>query len=296
MDKYSDQAAGLRRYSTNKGNAGSIPGKKAVCCLAVASGKGGVGKTFVSVNLAVALQRLGKQVLMVDADLGLANADIVFGVTPKYTLQDALFMGRSFDEVVCKTPYGVHLLGASSGTKEMVSMGAARISMLINELLRFANNYDVLLFDCAAGIDQNVTAFLSAAPQAIIVATPQATSIMDAYALLKIIHQDKLTEQVGLIVNMSKQESQGQKVLETLTRVAHNYLSNCNVDLLGIVPQSAAVSQALQKRRPLLDFDEDDPAAVRIKEIAKSILQKRRGNTQLGEQQAAKLLNSLMKA
>lgn len=293
MMENNDQAASLRNLASASDNKMQLQSKKAVCCISIASGKGGVGKTFFTVNLAVAFSKLNKKVLLVDADLGLANADIVLGVTPEFSIQDAIFKGKDLREVAVRTDYGVDLLAASSGSKEMISLGAARMGMFIKELISFASEYDVLLFDCSAGIDNNVTSFISATPQSIIIATAQPTSVMDVYALMKIIHQDNLSENVGLVVNMVDSDSQGQKVADTLSMVSQRYLTT-SMDLLGILPNSMNVQKALHMRKPLLSAYEDDAVSERIRRIARIILQKHGGMTKLENLNADKLINGLM--
>jgi flagellar biosynthesis protein FlhG len=293
MAENNDQAASLRKHAASMNGKIQLQSKKAVCCISIASGKGGVGKTFFTVNLAVAFSKLNKKVLLVDADLGLANADIALGVTPEFSLQDAIFKGKDLHEVAVKTDYGVDLLAASSGSKEIISMGAARMGMFIKELISFASEYDVLLFDCAAGIDSNVTSFISATPQSIIIATAQPTSVMDVYALMKIIHQDNLSENVGLVVNMVDSENQGQKVADTLSTVSQRYLTK-SMDLLGILPNSLNVTKALHMRKPLLSAYENDDVSERIRRIARTILQKHGGMTKLENLNADKLISGLM--
>ncbi|OGV56342.1 MAG: hypothetical protein A2X49_07215 [Lentisphaerae bacterium GWF2_52_8] len=293
MSHENDQAASLRaRPKVSDGDKLSLS-KKAVCCMAVASGKGGVGKTFVAVNLAVSLGRLKKKVLLVDADLGLANADIVLGVHPEFSMQDALFKGKALQDVIVATPYGVDLLAASSGSKEMVSLGAARMGMFIKDLQSFASGYDVLIFDCAAGIDSSVTAFLAASPQNIIVATAQPTSIMDVYALMKIIHQDKLSDNVSLLVNMVSSDEQGMRVANTLSAVAKRYLSH-DLDLLGIIPESQNAVRAVHARKPLVAEYEDDPASERFRKVAKLLLQRQSASTRIGNLDAERLLQGFI--
>jgi len=293
MAENCDQAASLRAMAQANKSFSQLQSRKAICCISVASGKGGVGKTFLSVNLSLAFSKMNKKVLLVDADLGLANADIVFGVHPDSSIQDAVFKGKPIKDIVLDTGHGVDLIAASSGSKEMINMGAARMSSFINELVSFASEYDVLIFDCAAGIDSSVTSFISAAPQSIIIATPEPTSIMDVYALLKIIHQDNLSENLGLVVNMAKTDEEGMKVAYTLGMVTERYLSK-SVDLLGIIPDSVNVDKALRTRKPLLVQFEEDPAAERIRKIAKTILQKQTAMTKLGNLNAEKLASGLL--
>ncbi|MDD3118026.1 MAG: MinD/ParA family protein, partial [Victivallales bacterium] len=285
-----DQAASLRDGGS-RGAFGLKP-KAALCCVAVASGKGGVGKTFVTVNLAVTYAKMGKKVLLVDADLGLANADIVLGVHTEYSMQDAIFKGRPLAEIVLHTPYGVDLIAASSGSREMVSLGGARMQLFIADLLALAAEYDVILFDCAAGIDSNVTAFLAAAPRSLIVVTPQPTALMDVYALTKIIYQNDLSRNLDLVVNLAENERQGVAVAEALNTVMQRYLSG-RVELIGVLPRTELVDIAMKQRQPLVTLWEREMIAVRFRQIALSLLQ-RRDATAAGGLDADSLVKGLM--
>lgn len=292
MAPINDQASALRSAVNQKR---SLQARKSLCCFAVASGKGGVGKTFLCVNLAVAISALNKKTLIIDADLGLANADIAFGVDPSYSLQDAIFKGKALRDVVTRTPYGVDLLAASSGAREMVSLGQARLKLLIEELVSFAAEYDALIFDCAAGIDHNVTSFLGAVPQTVVVAAPQPASIMDAYALTKVIHQENLSKHISLVVNMATSEAEGERVRQTLDTVSKNYLSR-DLDVLGVVPSTPGALAAIRARQPLVKRSPDDPAARAIREIAKKMVTRRTADTRLGDLDAQRLIAGLVKS
>ncbi|MCM8538091.1 MAG: MinD/ParA family protein [Lentisphaeraceae bacterium] len=264
-----NQADGLRNATISTSN--QFKNKKALRCIAIASGKGGVGKTFVSVNTAIALASLGNKVLLIDADLGLANVDILMGKNPEFTLQDAIFHGKSIEEIVCKTDYGVDFLPASSGERQMLNIGSARLNNIVNELLSYAADYDILMFDCGAGINQSVTSFIAAAPQTLVVMTMEPTSIMDAYALMKVAKQDKLSDNINVVLNMVRSDEQGQKIFKNLTQISKNYLCS-SMNLLGIIPYSPLVHKAVLSRKPLFAMDDKGEVAQRLKQIALRIM------------------------
>lgn len=268
MIKPPNQADGLRKL--NLPSTG-LKNKKALRCMAIASGKGGVGKTFVSVNTAIALAQLGNKVLLVDADLGLANVDILLGSNPEFTLQDVIFQGKPVSEVVYSTEYGVDFIAASSGERDMLNIGNVRLTNVVNELLSFASDYDILLFDCGAGINNSVTSFIAAAPQTLVVMTMEPTSIMDAYALMKVARQEKLSDNINIVLNMVRSDEQGQKVFNNLTKISENYLYS-SVNLMGMLPYSPAVHKATVKRKPLITLDPEGELSTRIKRIAARIM------------------------
>lgn len=285
-----DQASSLRDGAPR---TPALAGKRAILCLAIASGKGGVGKTFLTVNLAAALVRQGRRVLLVDADLGLPNADIVLGASPKLTLEDCLFHGTDLAEVVTPTPFGVDLLAANSGAREMVSLGEARLALLAEELVRFASTYDVLLFDCASGINSSVTAFLAAAPQSLIVVQPDPTSLMDAYALIKVIHRESIPGRISLVMNAVRHPASADRVLAQLQSVVRDYL---HVDLacLGMIPHTHRAAAAMHARMPLVAFDETDEAAREVTAVARRIIQGQQATTPPGRLNAAGLLQGML--
>ncbi len=289
MSSYNSQAEGLKNFKKKSFSFSN----KSICCLAIASGKGGVGKTFISVNLAMAFAKMKKNVLLIDADLGLANADIILGVQPEYTIQDIIFKGKEFEQAVVKTKHGVDLISASSGSKELLNLGEARMGMFIKQLISFASNYDVLMFDCAAGIDGNVTSFLSAVPQSLIVATPQPTSIMDVYALIKVSSQEELNTNLSLIVNQTEFEEQGLKVAQVLEKATQQYLGK-DLELLGSIENSAKVRQAIRARRPVLDMFEDDIVSERIRLIAKKIIQKQESKINLDDLNTGAIVKGML--
>lgn len=263
---HQDQAESLRASA----KANSVASKKSLRCFAVASGKGGVGKTFFSVNMAIAMAKMGEKVLLVDADLGLANVDIVLGVNPEYTINDVIFHGKTLQEAVQKSSYGVDFLAASSGEKNMINLGSARLEKFVTELMSFAAEYDTIIFDCGAGINKSVTSFMSAAPQAIVMITVEPTSIMDAYALIKIASKDNLTEDLNVVLNMVRADEQGKAVFNNLTKVTENFLQR-PIKLLGIIPHSEDIHKAVIHRKPIIASNPDSIVYRKLMDIAQKI-------------------------
>lgn len=291
MNNGIDQADTLRYNNTMQRNKDV---KKAVNCIAVASGKGGVGKTFFSVNLASALQQLGKKVLLLDADLGLANADILLGTKPSVSLQNNIFDGVPLQDIVLQSTYQIDLLAASSGTSKMLDLGQSRMQMLVDELLEVAGNYDVLIIDCAAGINESVMAFIQAAPKCALVTTPEPTAIMDAYALMKVSDQRRINAEFGLIMNVAPTYSQGAKVANRLVDMAAQYLS-VNIRQWGVITNSDVVSSAVRAKKPVLAYDRSSVVAKQLKNIAETIIQEENADIPFQELDTNSLLDGLFK-
>ena len=188
----------------------SFPQKNSPMVFAITSGKGGVGKTNIVGNLAITYQRMRKRVLIFDADLGLANIDIIFGISPKYTIQDVINGEKELSQVIVKGPEGVSIIPASSGVQELAHLTEGHKINLLNEFDILNNLYDFLLIDTSAGISSNVIYFNLAAQERIIVVTPEPTSITDAYALMKVMYKRHGTENFSLLMNMVKNEKEAK--------------------------------------------------------------------------------------
>ena len=291
MESGIDQAGTLRQDSNAQQK---VTIDKSMRCITVASGKGGVGKTFFAVNTAVQLQRSGHKVLLLDADLGLANADILLGTTPSYTLQDNVFSGVPLGEIVVKGPHEVDLLAANSGSGQMLKMGRARMQMLVEDLLEFASDYDVFILDCAAGINDSVMSFVNATPQCALVTTPEPTAIMDAYALMKVAEQRKQNGKFGLVMNNTRDVRQGNVIADKLVKMGKEYLS-CDVEKWGVIPNSDMVWNAIRAKKPIMAYAPQDKASKSIAQVSKYVLQRNSTNVNLDKIDAEGVLDGLFK-
>ena len=267
-----DQAAGLRRLVGERGLP-PLPGR--LHCIAVGSGKGGVGKTALCVNLGYCLARLNRRVLILDADLGLANVDIQMGLEPTRTLQDVVFSNCSLEDAVVHVPNGPDVLPSSSGTPEMADMGNARRQMLADDLLRFAANYDFLLIDTGAGIGKGVTTFLAAAPEVLIVVANEPTSIMDAYSLIKVLHRATPCPRIRIVANMVRSLEEGERLAERLQGITRRFLG-VDLPLAGSIPFDQSLRDAIRTRRPLINLAPGSAAIQCVEELAQSLIADRR--------------------
>ena len=235
--------------------------------IAVTSGKGGVGKTTFSVNLAVAFAQLGRKVLLFDADLGMANVHIFAGVNPPATLLDVIDRRATFDQVITPGPGGIHLICGASGIGRMADLSGAILEALGRELLRVAGEFDVLVIDTGAGISPAVTHFLGLAQETVVLATPNLAATLDAYGVIKLAHESKLATKVHVLINQAEDEHQAARVLDRIAGCANRFLES-SLGTLGYLDRDPAFEQANQSRRPFALTDPENPNALRIAAIA----------------------------
>lgn len=219
--------------------------------ICVSSGKGGVGKTSITVNVAVALSKAGKRVLVVDGDLGLANVDIVLGLSVKHTLRETVEEGVSVNRILVEISPGFFVLPASSGVPEMASLSSEEQTFLTNALEQIIDDFDYVLIDCAAGIGESVLWFNRWADHNAVVLAPDPTSMTDAYALMKIMATHYERRQFHLIINNVKSQKEGDEVFKSMAAVLKNFLK-IDPELLGVIPSDSAVSKAIRAQTPFL--------------------------------------------
>ncbi len=252
-----DQADGLRQRGLNQ----------PIQVIAVTAGKGGVGKTNVSVNLAIALSELDKRVLLLDADLSLANVDIMLGLTPKQNLESVLAGEASLEEVMIDGPNGISIIPASSGTKMMTSLSSSQRSGLINAFSDLSDNVDVLIIDTAAGISETVMTFSRAAQEVVVVVCDEPTSITDAYALIKVMSTEYGVKRFRILANMVADLTAGRELFAKLYTVTDRFL-DVTLDFLGAVPFDESLRKAVKQQKAVLTAFPDSKASTEFTKVA----------------------------
>lgn len=260
-----DQAESLRQMASQLGRKARA--------IAVTSGKGGVGKTSLTVNLGVALSQLGLRVGILDGDLGLANVDIVLGLTPEYNLSHVLYGQKRLDEIILTGPSGVFIFAGGSGVYELANMSQWRLQRFVQNIAALDSHLDVILIDTGAGISRNVMGFVSSCDEVIVVTTPELTAITDAYGVIKLLLTNNPSARVRVVVNMARTEAEAEKVLSGLQGVLSHFLKvNVSLELLGYIPQDSAVSRAIQEQSPLVLSYPNSKAALSIDSIARRLV------------------------
>jgi flagellar biosynthesis protein FlhG len=239
--------------------------------LSITSGKGGVGKTAVVSNVAVALAKQGKKVLIIDADLGLANVDVVLGLAPPYNLNHFFNGERSLEEVMVEGPHGLKILPAGSGVQQYTRLDGQLKMRLIESLDALEEQFDVVLIDTEAGISDNVTYFNVAAQDILVVTTPEPTAITDAYALMKLLSTQYHQKRFLLAVNSVREPDEGLDVFEKLTMVSGRYL-DISLDYLGCIPFDRQMHESVREQQVMVDLSPDHKVAKAFVELAESLV------------------------
>lgn len=239
--------------------------------ITVTSGKGGVGKTSVSVNLAISLSRMGKKVVILDADFGLANIEIMLGIRPNYNLADLMFRGKGMRDIITYGPENIGFISGGSGINEMANLNKPQIVDLIQKMSELDQLADVVIVDTGAGIGNSVLEFVASSEEVLLVATPEPTSITDAYALLKSLNRNssyrRATTMVKLIANQVRSAGDADELHEKLGIVVNKFLS-IDIDFLGSIPYDENMSKAILRQEPVVLSAPGSPAARSIFEIA----------------------------
>ncbi|MDR2551753.1 MAG: MinD/ParA family protein [Treponema sp.] len=254
-----DQAEKLREMMRQKNNTYEKPSKgkegKKTRIITVTSGKGGVGKTNVSVNLALAYARTGRKVVVMDADLGLANVNVMLNMIPKFNLYHVIRKQKTMKEIMVETEYGIAIVAGASGFSKIANLTESERQYFIEELGTLSAA-DIVIIDTSAGVSSNVLDFVAAADDSMIITTPEPTAITDAYGIIKIIATEISSINMGLklVVNRVKSAAEGAKIADRMINITSQFL-NLKLEYLGFIYDDAVVSQAVLKQRPFMVVD-----------------------------------------
>ena len=260
MDQSVDQAEGLRR----------VVAPKPVKIIAVSSGKGGVGKTNVSVNLAISMAKQDKEVMLLDADLGLANVDVLLGLNTEYDLSHVMKGERTLEEVIVDGPWNIKVVPASTGVSEMANLAEAEQMGLINAFSELSCAVDVMIIDTGAGIAGPVVNFCAASQDVIVVVHDEPASITDAYAFIKVMSRKHGVSKFHVLANMTQDAREGRELFMKLSKATDRFL-DVVLEYLGAVPYDGKLRKAIQHQRAVVDAFPNSPSSLAFKRITKQI-------------------------
>lgn len=252
--------------------------------ITVTSGKGGVGKSSISVNMAIQLSRLGCRVIILDADFGLANVEVMLGIRPKYNLADLMFRGKELEDIIMKGPENIGFISGGSGIQELTNITKSQIIYLTKKLYELDKMADFIIVDTGAGINDTVLEFVAASSEVLLVTTPEPTSITDSYALLKILTKkpefSREHTSIKMISNRVATKTEGKELYEKLNVVVSKFL-NIQMDFIGSIPQDNSVPKAVMQQKPfslLYPNTISSKAIIEIAEIISNIAPKSSNN------------------
>lgn len=244
--------------------------------IAVTSGKGGVGKTSISVNLALQFKAQGKKVVILDADFGLANVEVMLGIRPQYNLADVIFNNKPIEDVITQGPMGIGFISGGSGVQDLVNLDKNRLQKLIAQMVKLDSLYDVVIIDTGAGIADSVVEFVLSSPEVLLIITPEPTSITDAYSLLKAVNRKKEFKReakaIKVITNRVENEEEGKEIYSKISIVASKFL-NINIEYIGFIPYDKKLSNAVLEQKPVIIGEPNSVPALRLKSICNNLLQ-----------------------
>lgn len=263
--------------------------------IAVTSGKGGVGKTSISVNLALQMRAQGKRVVIIDADFGLSNVEIMLGIRPQYNLADLVFRNKSIEDIITEGPNGIGFISGGSGVQDLVNLDKENIKKLITKLVKLDTIYDVVIIDTGAGIADSVIQFVLSSPEVLLVVTPEPTSITDAYSLLKAVNRkkdfDREHKSIKVIANRVNNQEEGQEIFDKISIVVSKFL-NIQLEYLGYIPADKRIAYAVMEQTPIVMSQPDSSPAVMVKKICDRLLDIEEKNEKTG---IAKVLLNFIK-
>lgn len=255
-----DQASGLRKMQ--------IP--QQIKVIAVSGGKGGVGKTNISLNTAISLGQLGKRVLVLDADFGLANVDVMLGLRVQRNLSHVLSGECELDDIIIKGPAGINIIPATSGTQSMVDLTPSEHGGLIRAFSDMKTKFDVLIVDTAAGISDMVLSFCRASQDILLVVCDEPTSITDCYALMKLLSREHGIFKFKVVANMVRSAKEGQQLFDKLSKVSDRFL-DVALEQVAVIPFDENIRKSVRKQQAIVEAYPNSSASMAIKSLAKKI-------------------------
>ncbi len=253
-----DQASSLRRMNQSR----------LIKVIAVTGGKGGVGKTNVTLNTAISLAQQGKRVMVLDADLGLANVDVLLGLRVEKNLSHVLSGECTLDDVLVEGPYGIKIAPATSGSQSMTELTPTEHAGLIRAFSELRSQIDILIVDTAAGISDMVLSFSRASQDIMMVVCDEPTSLTDAYALIKILNKDHGVFRFKIVANMVRNPREGQELFSKLTKVTDRFL-DVALELVATIPFDENVRKSVRKQKAIVEAYPNSPASVAIRSLAR---------------------------
>lgn len=259
-----DQADDLRRMVRERPRRAQV--------IAVTSGKGGVGKTNLAVNLAIAAAGLGRRVVLIDVDLGLANVDVVLNVNSRYNLSHVITGKKDILEILTPAPGGIEIAPGATGIERLANLNEEERAHLVGSLAKLEGRADLVIIDTGAGISKNVMGFTAAADKVVVVTTPDPTAVIDAYATIKMVLREERRGDVHLIVNQASGRAEGERIAQGVQEVVRKFL-NAYVEYAGYVVADPAVVQAVRRKRPFLLASPNAPASLCVMGIARVLFE-----------------------
>ncbi len=271
-----DQAEKLRSMVKSQEGATKEPAKRLARVITVTSGKGGVGKSSIAINLAMQFRKKGKSVIIFDADFGLANIEVMFGAIPKYNLADMIFRGKGFKDIIVEGPEGIGFISGGSGINGLGNMNREQVQYLVYKLKELETLADIIIIDTGAGISDSVLEFVASSGEVILVTTPEPTSITDSYALLKALNARESFDaeicKIKVVANRVLNYDEGKNLFSKLEVVVTKFL-NINLSFLGVIPMDMNMSKSIMQQKPVTMAYPNSAGAKAIERITEGLLE-----------------------